>query len=114
MKGVKISDHRQSLAHRPLSGGLPHTLSCWWSLIVFYVYKIDTNRTVRLGIFIIFSNHASFNDNGFVPPSWNNGMLEQWNNGQKRINSMFGSRFSIMICLPAYHAGCCHSYTKTF
>ncbi len=30
-----------------------------------------------------------------MPPTWNDGMLEQWNNGQKRITSVFGSRLSI-------------------
>ena len=28
----------------------------------------------------------------FMPATWNNGMLEQWNNGQKRITSVFGLR----------------------
>jgi len=28
-----------------------------------------------------------------MPATWNNGMLEQWNNGQKRITSMFGLMF---------------------
>jgi len=28
-----------------------------------------------------------------MPPPWNDGMLEQWNNGQKRITSVSGSRF---------------------
>jgi hypothetical protein len=27
-----------------------------------------------------------------MPPTWNDGMLESWNNGQKRITSVFGSR----------------------
>ena len=35
-----------------------------------------------------------------MPPTWNDGMLESWNNGQKRITSLFGSRlFRSMICL---------------
>jgi hypothetical protein len=25
----------------------------------------------------------------FMPATWNNGMLEQWNNGQKRITFVF-------------------------
>ena len=25
-----------------------------------------------------------------MPPAWNDGMLELWNNGQKRITSVFG------------------------
>jgi len=28
-----------------------------------------------------------------MPPTWNDGMLEQWNNGQKRITSVSGSSF---------------------
>jgi hypothetical protein len=27
-----------------------------------------------------------------MPPTWNDGMLESWNNGQKRLTSVFGSR----------------------
>ena len=47
----------------------------------------------------------AFNDTGFMPPTWNDGMLESWNNGQKRITSVFGSRlFRSMVCLPACHA----------
>jgi len=35
-----------------------------------------------------------------MPPTWNDGILEQWNNGQKRITSVFGSKFfRSMICL---------------
>jgi hypothetical protein len=29
-----------------------------------------------------------FNGTGFMPSTWNNGMLEQWNNGQKRMASV--------------------------
>ena len=35
-----------------------------------------------------------------MPPTWNDGMLESWNNGQKRIISVFRSRFfRSMVCL---------------
>jgi hypothetical protein len=27
-----------------------------------------------------------------MPPTWNDGMLESWNNGPKRLTSVFGSR----------------------
>jgi len=38
-----------------------------------------------------------------MPPTWNDGMLESWNNGQKRITSVFGSRLlgSIFTFLPS-------------
>jgi hypothetical protein len=36
----------------------------------------------------------------FMQAAWNNGILEQWNNGQKRITSVFGLMFfQSMICL---------------
>jgi hypothetical protein len=36
-----------------------------------------------------------------MPPTWNNGMLEQWNNVQKRITSMISSILSIFPLLSA-------------
>ena len=62
----------------------------------------------RLGISILYWNHVVFNDTGFMPPTWNVGLRlvgptarrESWNNGQKRITSVFGSRFfRSMVCL---------------
>jgi hypothetical protein len=32
-----------------------------------------------------------------MPPTWNDGMLESWNNGQKRITSVFGSRVLVRL-----------------
>jgi hypothetical protein len=32
-----------------------------------------------------------------MPPTWNDGMLELWNNGQKRLTSVFGSRLLGLI-----------------
>jgi hypothetical protein len=46
----------------------------------------------RLGISITDLNHVPFNSTAFMPSTWNDGMLELWNNGQKRITSVFGSR----------------------
>jgi len=40
---------------------------------------------------------VAFNDTGFMPPTWNDGMLESWNNGQKRITSVFGSRLLVRL-----------------
>ena len=45
---------------------------------------------IRLEISITYCNHAAFNDTGFMPLTWNDGMLESWNNGQKRIIPVFG------------------------
>ena len=36
----------------------------------------------------------AFNDTGFLPPTWNDGMLEFWNNGQK---------IDIVPIVPALH-----------
>jgi hypothetical protein len=38
-----------------------------------------------------------FNDIAFMPPEWNDGMLGYWNNGQKRITSMFGLRMPFHV-----------------
>ena len=32
----------------------------------------------RLGISILYWNHVVFNDTGFMPPTWNDGILESW------------------------------------
>ncbi|CAB1075590.1 hypothetical protein D1AOALGA4SA_3407 [Olavius algarvensis Delta 1 endosymbiont] len=29
----------------------------------------------------LYRNYVAFNDTGFMPPTWNAGMLESWNNG---------------------------------
>jgi len=37
----------------------------------------------RLGICTIYCNRYFFDDSRLLLPSWNNGMLEYWNNGLK-------------------------------
>jgi hypothetical protein len=32
-------------------------------------------------------NYGAFKDTGFMQPKWNNGILDEWNNGQKRITA---------------------------
>ena len=65
--------------------------------IFWCIFMPQLRLKKRLGISIIYWNHAAFNDTGFVPPTWNDGMLESWNNGQKRITSVFGSRFLVRL-----------------
>jgi hypothetical protein len=50
----------------------------------------------RLGISIIYRKYASFEGTEFVPLTWNAGIVEQWNNGQKRITSEFGLRLVVI------------------
>ena len=42
----------------------------------------------RLGIYIIYWNHAAFNDTGFVPPTWNDGMFHYSNCERSELSSL--------------------------
>ena len=66
----------------------------------FCLHHFDPSSSICpkcFGISIIYSNHVAFSGTGFMPRTWNDGMLELCNNGQKRITSVVESRFLVRL-----------------
>jgi hypothetical protein len=49
--------------------------------------KTCPTAILRFGISIIYWNHVVFNDTGFMPPTWNDGMFHHSNCERSELSS---------------------------